>query len=224
MVELYPPGLNHAGMHATTGDMPLTDQPVTFEKIVVTMTTAVAGQIAAEVTITSSATSGTATGVSGTAIGDNASGDQGLKGVYGLARVPAGIDAGSGALKGVHGKVEVLATGIVSGRIDGVYAQIYAPTGSTMGSDICGLYVDSFVQVQPTGAYELLRLEHNGAVTVEELIGGFVGGDGDISYFLALQPNVCTAWGFSGSKTGAEAGWLKCWIGGNDRYIQLWTP
>ena len=180
--DLYPPGLNHADLHISTGDMPL--------EIVDVVKSAVAGAS--------------------------------LVSIHGKASVPAGIDTGSGTVKGLHIEVEVLATGVAGGRIDALKAEVYCPTGSSMGADVAGLHISNFIQVQPTGSYEMARFEENGGITVEDIIGAYV--TGDVNYFICLQPGSNTAWDRTGDKATplTEQGWLRVWVGGSDRYIQLY--
>lgn len=222
MVTLYPPGLDHAELHATTGDMPLSDQPVTFENIIVAMTTAVAYARAVDVTITSTATSGEALAIHAVTIANNLSGDLELCALVGIARVSAGIDTGTGKIRGGRLRFEALAGSTVGGIATGLHIDLRGEAGVTWSSNVFGIHIQSHMQTIGATA-QMIRLEENGGVAWDHLIAAHFGAGSDCEYFF-YSPSNLSGWQNSGNiTTKATAGWLRLVVAG-ERYIQLYGP
>lgn len=223
MTDLYPPGLNHAALHKSTGDMPLTDQEITFENIIVAMTTAVAYARAVDVTITSTATSGEALAIHAITIANNLSGDLELCGLVAIARVSAGIDTGTGKIRGARVRFEALAASTVGGIATGLHIDLRGEAGVTWSADVFGIHIQSHMQTISATA-QMIRLEENGGVTWDDLIAAHFGAGSDCEFFFYGSPSVCTGWSHLEDKTGLGAkGWLRVSVG-LPRYIQLYGP
>jgi len=207
-------------MHATTGDMPLTDQPVTFENIIVAMTTALAGQIASEISITSTAETGTARGVQITATQSGAGGA-----LAGLDVAAIGNVDEAGNIHGFNVTASVAAGVGIAGRLYGGYILMTDGVGSSIASDAYGLRIMSMLNQTVTGDLGLLRLELNGDEKAKMVID--VAGS-NTEYFLGFHQVSPDAWQNTGDKTTGDSfgarGWLRVDGAGLERFIQLYGP
>jgi len=96
---------------------------------------------------------------------------------------------------------------------------------STVNHDMHALWVLWMGGIAPAFDSSLLRLENNSPATLNSVISVPVGGGGDFAYFLTVNPNDRTAWSSGGNVTtglGAR-GWLKVFVAGADRWIQLYA-
>lgn len=99
-------------------------------------------------------------------------------------------------------------------------------TPCTFG-DLYGLHILDMVRGAVAGESALLRLELNSTVAAsrDSVINVPLSVLADIEYLFYVNPAHKTAWDSSGDKTSgdfAADGWLRCSIGGTERWIQLY--
>lgn len=220
MSELYPPGLNHAGLHVSTGDMPLTDKEITFASIVVALTTALASQIAAEISIISTAETGEAMGVQITATQSGAGGALAALDVTAIGNIDA-----AGNIHGFNVLASVAAGVGIAGRMIGGFILMNDGAGSSIASDAYGLWIMSMLNETVTGDHGILRLEVN-CLEKAKMIIDVAGSNAE--YFLGFHQVSPDGWQNTGDKTSGDSlgarGWLHVDLAGLDRYIQLYGP
>lgn len=200
VTELYPPGLNHAAMHVSTGDMPLTEEDEPFT-LAFTSTAAVPAD-AFTITATQMGEGGALNGLTINSI----AGADDVGNVHGFevnASIAAGVAAG--------------------GRLYGGYIILSDGEGSSIASDAYGLRIMSMLNEPVTGDLGILRLELNGdetAISVIETAGT------NAEYFLRFHQTGVDGWSATGDKSTGDSlgarGWLKVRVANFDRYVQLY--
>lgn len=140
--------------------------------------------------------------------------------------IDMGVEAGitlTGNMFGDYIGLALTATSEVTGFFEGIRIEQYVPSGATLGSSVYGIHICNFLQVDPDGQYVLIRASEHGSATVDNCIYIHIGDNADANYFLALMGATKTAWAIAGSKTALGAsGWLRCYVGGKEKFIQLY--
>ncbi len=143
-----------------------------------------------------------------------------LRGLHVRTIVDAAIVV-TGYNYGIHIEQEVHAAGQVTDMTEGIRIEQYIPTGG-LTSSVYSIRISNFIQTAPS-SYHFMRFSENGGVTVTAAFYISIGGGGDITNLFRLLSNT-TAWNVAGDITGgANAGFIKCNVGGVDKYIQLYT-
>ncbi len=128
----------------------------------------------------------------------------------------------TGYAYGIHIEQEVHAAGQLTLTMDGIRLEQYVPTGG-LTHTVHGIFITNYIQEQPSSNYYFMRCAENGGVTLDACMMFSLGSGSDATLFLHLA-SANTAWSNADDKTGgATAGWIKCNVGGVDKYIQLYT-
>ncbi len=118
----------------------------------------------------------------------------------------------TGSSYGIHLELEVLGTGVVTGSWEGIRIELYNTAGTTLSSDVYGLFINNYQLGTITGSYHMVRLEENGTMIVDSV---FFVGVTDAVNFLTLRPQTPSAGGWDlttdVTNTGAYAsnGYLR---------------
>lgn len=238
VTELYPPGLNHAALHISTGDMPLSGQAISLKTLTLVgeagSNILMAGSSGSEIALgatadlegiefcmTSAALSGTFKGakLDSTQLGAGGA-------VYGAEiSATAGV-IGAGNVRGISINASITDLMSITGSIYGARIRLadWPSSHAGISGDALGLYVLMQLSAAATGNTTLLRLEPNGPATIDYVLDVPVGGGGDVSYVAHFNPADRTGWSPAGDKTvRPNAGWLRVLLGATqERYIQLY--
>lgn len=150
----------------------------------------------------------------------------GLVALKARAVINTGLDV-TGTLTGIEIETDVLGTGTVSGIVAGLLIEQYAPATATITTTLFGIFISNYMQVSPT-SYSFIRCSENGGATLTTLLQFTLGGGAtpsDATWFLQVTGVAKTCWATAGDKTGgggAGAGWLRCQVHGQEKYIQLY--
>lgn len=193
MVELYPPGLNHAGLHVSTGDMPISGLDMKVKSLDVTpgrMTVELEGGVDIDYYHKFKATS----------TNDLALVNKVMAGVVAQASMQEGSISGAlSRISAIHGYLDVFNAGITGG------ARSALATLQTLGAG--GQTIDAGIDILAAGqtVTDLIRLTSGTIVNVFQSIA---------------VANVVNS---AKTGTGTITGYLKVNIGGTDRWIYLYT-
>jgi hypothetical protein len=116
---------------------------------------------------------------------------------------------------------EILGTGIIGGRWEGLRINISSEAGSESQSALQGIFISGYnLGTQSVNSYHMLRMQENGSYQIHAMFY-LRGGTGGVNYFAILHGNH-DAWNALGAPA-TQSGWIKCDVGGLDRWIRLYS-
>ncbi|MBA7491249.1 hypothetical protein ES702_01794 [subsurface metagenome] len=135
--------------------------------------------------------------------------------------VTATLGAHHPAVFGGQINVEVLGTGIVAGRTEGLRIEMSSALGSETQSAFDGIFITNYnLGTQSANNYHMMDMRENGTYTIYcffYLRGGVNG----VDYFAELHGDT-DAWHAHGAPA-TQDGWIRLWVGGLLRWIRLYT-
>ena len=190
---------------------------ITKKNFLITFTTAFPSVIFYSATVTSTATSGTFTGmklvVNASGIGAN------LDGLVVEAHSQA-LTTGLSWVNGAKIVAECDSGKYVSLYLMGLYLQVYAYADSVV-ANVCGLYIDYGILHAVAGTSTMIYFRNNSPTHHP---GSYMTMYGGADYFIYFNSSVQGGAMVTGDVTGtSKSHCLKCDHFGTDRYIQLYV-
>lgn len=138
----------------------------------------------------------------------------------GVTVTPTG-GAHTDAVYGAVITTEILGTGIVGGRLEGLRINISSELNTETQSAVHGVHVSGYnLGAQSITDYYFFRGQENGTYVVNYCFY-LRGGVNGINYFAMLHGDTA-AWNPL-QNPGTESGWIRLTVGGLTRWIQLYS-